>query len=401
MSDDKNNFFLNAYKKNLDKSQNKNQAPSGNKTGTKGETSRPGEAKKFVFKKLERDHGPGFEKSHEVKPQPVTLSKRKLSALFLILAGIEKAAGIVKSFQKEELYKVIYEIIKISGITPLEFLEVEKNFGKMGITDLTRHTGGKEYARKLLQAVFGLAEGSEVFIDIIANSDKEALSFIEALSLPQVNKILNDESDMIIAIILSMIAPEKAAKIITSFPADKRSGVIKKMSTKLEINSDALSLIIGKLKEKAKQIIGENTIEISGKERLLNILKKSDSEDSKELIDKIAEDDRDLADELRDNIFTFEDVIHIPRKDFESALVDYDDRDLAFILKGAPEAIKTIFFTCITKKRREILEKEIEYLGKVRKTDVAKERRRFIKYLTVLEEKGEIRLYPDKDIYVE
>lgn len=394
MSDDKSNFFLSAYKKNVGKSQKKNPPPP-----SQAEQKTAVDTKKYVFKKLERDQVQNIETKQE--PKPTLLSKRKLSALFLILVGIEKAAGIVSSFQKEELYKVIYEIIKISTITPMEYLEVEKNFGKLGILDLPSHTGGKEYARKLLQAVFGLAEGSEIFIDIIANSDKEALSFIETLSLTQVNKILSEESDMVIAIILSMIAPEKAAKIITSFPVDKRSGVIKKMSTKLEINSDALSVIIGKLKEKAKQVIGENTIEISGKERLLNILKKSDSEDSKELIEKIAEDDRDLADELRENIFTFEDVVHIPRKDFENALTNYDDKSIAFLLKGASDPIKTIFFTCISKKRREIIEKEIEFFGKVLKSDVARERRRFIKYLTGLEEKGEIRLFPDKDIYVE
>lgn len=395
MADDNSNFFLSAYKKNLDKSKKKSPPPS---TAGPGQKNNDG-TKKYVFKKLERDQVQNIKTDN--KPKPQLLSKRKLSALFLILAGIEKAAGIVSSFQKEELYKVIYEIIKIDSITPMEFLEVEKNFGKLSITDLTTHKGGKEYARKLLQAVFGLAEGSEIFIDIIANSDKEALSFIEALSLPQVNKILAEESDMVTAIILSMIAPEKAAKIITSFAAEKRSAVIKQMSARLEINSDALSIIIGKLKEKAKQIIGENTIEISGKDRLLNILKKSDSEDSKELIDKIAEDDQDLADELRENIFTFEDVVHIPRKDFENALTGCEDKNIAFVLKGASEAIKTIFFTCMSKKRREIIEKEIEFLGKVLKSDVAKERRRFIKYLTGLEEKGEIRLYPDKEIYVE
>ncbi|HOL56449.1 MAG TPA: FliG C-terminal domain-containing protein, partial [Spirochaetota bacterium] len=126
-----------------------------------------------------------------------------------------------------------------------------------------------------------------------------------------------------------------------------------------------------------------------------------DPEKSKSIIEELAKEDPSLATELEEKIFTFEDIIFIKNEDLEKVLKKYsDDKEIAFILKGASDDIKNKFLTCISKRRKDIIEKEIDYLGKVRKEEVLEKRKKFIEYLKEMEKNGEILLRPDKEIYI-
>jgi flagellar motor switch protein FliG len=60
----------------------------------------------------------------------------------------------------------------------------------------------------------------------------------------------------------------------------------------------------------------------------------------------------------------------------------------------------TCVSTCVSKRRKEIIAEEINILGMVKKSEVEEKRKEFLKYLRALEDRGEISLKPDKDIYV-
>lgn len=387
------NFFINAYQKN----RKQNSQP------------KVAEVKAPSFKKLVVDKS---EVKQRVKPKvkspaapsfSPTISKRRLSALFLTLSGVEKASGVIKAFTEDELFKIMDEILNIELISPYELEVVEKNFGSLGIAkeELERCRGGKEFARALLGEAFGLSKGSELFIELVNRAGDKKLAFIDELSSEQIGELLSEEPDYIKSMILSMIKPEKAAKVISKLPPAQAIPVIKQMSGKLEINSDAFLVVIDKLKERANGMLKRDSLKISGKSRLLEIIKSSSPDNSKALIETIELNDPHLAGELRESIFSFNDIVNIPRKEFEKILSMFKEKEIAFLLKGANEAIRTIFFTCVTKKRKNIIEEEIKYLGKVKKSDVDRRRKEFILQLLELEEKGEIILRPDNEIYVE
>ncbi|OHD07171.1 MAG: hypothetical protein A2086_02515 [Spirochaetes bacterium GWD1_27_9] len=391
MSD--NNFFLKTYKKNQNQEENKKE---DKKQPFIIEEEKPKIVKKVVFEKLEQK----LEKEEKEKKVLPPIPKKRLAALFLVLCGIEKSKEIIKNFNEEELIKTVSEILAIESISKEEIEQVEKNFGKISNID-GKAKGGKEFARNLLQKSFGISKGSEFFIKTIEEEKDKEFKFLQELSEEQLKDILKDESDLVAALIMGMLPPQKAAKIMSLLPKEMTVKVIKKMSGKFEINTEVMNIIIKKLKEKAKNIkTDENIIKIAGKNKLLEILKHSDPKSAELLLDELAHEDEELANEIKENIFTFNDVALLKKKDLEKALKNYNDKDLAFILKGAKEEIKTIFFTCITKRRKELIEEEIKVMGEVRKKDVDDKRRAFIDFLKEMEAKGEISLSPDTEIYV-
>ncbi|HOV14424.1 MAG TPA: FliG C-terminal domain-containing protein, partial [Spirochaetota bacterium] len=335
-----NNFFLNAYKKRSN-SNEKESLVNDNTNGIEKENQKT--VKKAVFEKLERIDTP---------PQETPIPKKRLAAIFLLLIGLDKAKDIIKSFSEEELIKIVSEIMNIESISDAEIKEVEKNFGKINEKS-SNHKGGKEFVRNLLQNSFGITKGSEFFVKVIEKGDDNSFDFLNEFGDDKIKEIIEDESDTIIALILGMLEPKKSANLLSILPKDKSINVIKKMSSKIEINTDVLNIIIKKIKERANEIKSndKDTVKISGKNKLIEILKNSTNSQSEIILSALEESEPELADELKENIFTFNDIINIPKKDFEKALKDYADKEIAFILKGAKDEIKTIFFTCITKRR--------------------------------------------------
>lgn len=385
------NFFLNKYK-NFSKENIKSYSVV-DKEGAKEDKSKTSQndPQKTTFEKL------------EVKELPSVISKKKLSAIFLIIIGIDEASEVIKHFNETELFTIINEIIATNNITEAELREVNNKFGNIRSASPENFRGGMEYARALLQKAFGLEEGSKLLVKSIEIENKEilSLSFMNRLPSKSIMDIIKEESDSVISIILGMMDSKKSAEIIKFFPTNRSINLVRLISKKAEITPQILKTIAFKLKDKVSSVLQEDKIKIKGKEKLVDILKNSSMESSSLIIKNLEIDDPHLAEELKDKIFTFNDVLKIPRKSLIIALKGYKDKDIAFFLKGAQEELKAIFLSCMTKKRSDIILEEIDYLGKVKKKDVDIKRKEFIKYLRQLEDLGKVIIKPDDEIYVE
>ncbi|MCK4796168.1 MAG: hypothetical protein KAT05_02235, partial [Spirochaetes bacterium] len=350
--------------------------------------------KKTIFEKIEVEEPKDFTSKH---------SKKHIASIFLILIGIENAARVIKHFKEVELISVMNEILKISTISKEEVLEVEKIFGKVNINDLSQCKGGRSYTRKLLQKTFDIDKGSKLFIKCLkAYSEKEdPLYFMNHLSAKAMFEIIADESDMVNSVILGLLDPKKAAEILRIFPRQRSINLIKRLSKRLEIRPQVLNTIIQKIQQKVSANIQDDGFKIHGKQKLVEILKHSQFEKSSLIISNLEKIAPKLADEIKEKIFTFNDIARIPRKSLAIALKKYDNKDIAFLLKGASDEMRAFFFRCVTKKRKNIIIEEIDYLGKVKKSDVDIKRKDFINYVKQLEEDGKIILSPDNEIYVE
>lgn len=374
-------------------------SPSGNIPAPKKE------AKKFVFKKIEEVIAE--EESRQKKQKPHydslgVLSKKKLAAMFLICADMRKSAEVISEFSLDELIKISEEILAIGYVTREDLEQVEKNFGSQNVKDIGSLKGGKEFLRTLLQNAFGIDKGSQIFMQILEKTDDKSFSFLHNVSTENILKLISDESSLVISFVLGRLPPNQAAGILKQLPKDQITQIIRYMSDKTEINSDVLDIIAKKMKEKTKQIISkdDNSIQIGGKNKLADILKHIDAENAEMLINDIGTNMPDLAQEIKDMIFTFSDIPSLKKTDLELALREWQNSDIALMLKSTPKELRASFFVCMSHRRAEEIVEQIKLLGEVKKTDVLEKQQAFVRYLRELEEAGRISLFPDNEEYV-
>jgi flagellar motor switch protein FliG len=99
---------------------------------------------------------------------------------------------------------------------------------------------------------------------------------------------------------------------------------------------------------------------------LVGVLAATDTRTEQAILDGIAESDPELASELRERMFTFEDVALLDDRSIQRLLREVDTRDLAIALRGASEEVRTRIYRNMSVRAGQALAEDIERLGPVR-----------------------------------
>ncbi len=97
-----------------------------------------------------------------------------------------------------------------------------------------------------------------------------------------------------------------------------------------------------------------------------------------------------LSDEIRANMFTFDDIVKLDDRSVQRVIRDINKQDLSLALKGAPDKMREVFFRNLSERARENLKDEIDILGPQLAKNVYAAQRRIVDIVRSLEEKEEI-----------
>jgi flagellar motor switch protein FliG len=131
---------------------------------------------------------------------------------------------------------------------------------------------------------------------------------------------------------------------------------------------------------------------IFGKEKIAKILSRMKTQDSKKILESISTKNIQLSDEIRELMFTFEDIVDFTTKDMELLHKKIDTNDLLLALKGASDQLKEKLFSGISDRKKAILTEEFELMGKVKRSDVEEARQHIMDIVRKMIEDGEVSL---------
>ncbi|MFO7997976.1 MAG: FliG C-terminal domain-containing protein, partial [Bacteroidales bacterium] len=129
---------------------------------------------------------------------------------------------------------------------------------------------------------------------------------------------------------------------------------------------------------------------------LAEILKHLSPSEGSRILDTLTEKYGDVAEQVRERLYSIEIVHDIPDRELEKILRKWGERELAVILKGVSEDVEERILAHLSTRMREFISYEREELGVMRRSEVDKELKEFIDYLRGLIESGEIVLQTDE-----
>ena len=97
-----------------------------------------------------------------------------------------------------------------------------------------------------------------------------------------------------------------------------------------------------------------------------------------------------MAQEVRDLMFVFEDIIILDDRSIQRLLREIDSKQLALALKGTKEEIKDKVYKNMSERARQMLKDDMEYLGPVRAKEVQEAQTAIVNAIRTLEATGEI-----------
>lgn len=319
-----------------------------------------------------------------------SLSGLQKAAIILILLGEELASKIVRELSEDTVQKLTKEIAMMKTVDPEVAKEVLKEFFTITIASEQLAKGGVEFAKKVLVDSLGPEKAKRVIAGLVKSMETQiGFEALKQVKPQQLAKIIQKEHPQTIALILAHLEPPKAAQCLQELPRDIQVEVVRRLSTLTDISPEVLRRLSIVLEEKL-QVVSTSSVEVGGVKTVAEILNRLSKVDTKEILDKLAQDDPELANSIRDKMFVFEDIARLDDTAIREILKRVDKRVLTVALKGASDEIKQKFFSNMSKRAVETLVEEMEYMGPVKLKDVEAAQREMVELVRRLEEEGVI-----------
>lgn len=322
------------------------------------------------------------------------------AAKFLLLVGPEQAAEVLKQFSSDDVEKIVKEIVSVRKVGKKESTGILNEFsnlknGSGGFRPPSPGetiTGGSEKAKEMLISAFGEEKGSEIFIKVLPFGGRKPFDFLDELKSEQILMVLKNEPPYVLSIVFSFLKPELSSKIIEGFPPGSRKEIMLRMARQGDVAPGIIEKMEAVFRDRIRtqgQIITE---EIDGRSVLAGILKHMDFQSEEKILSVLEKEDSELAGVIKENIYTIDLLSAMDDKDVQYLLRDFDNSEIAVIIKGKPEKIRAKILSNLSERRRALIEEESVFLGEMLRSDVDKSTKELIDYMMELEQKELIKI---------
>lgn len=223
-----------------------------------------------------------------------------------------------------------------------------------------------------------------------AEDKLEGLKAIEALSADEIYELIKDEHPQTVAIILIHLKTSIASDVLSQLDDDIKTDVSVRIGTLDKVNAEMVEEVNAVFKEILKNKKSSVANIGGGIDRLAEILNQTDEISSELILSEIEENDVEMAAQIKQKMFVFEDLVLVDDRGFQKLLRKVETVELAIALKAASEEVKDKVFRNMSERAGSMLQEEIDDLGPVRMKEVSDAQNAITNIIQEMEAKGEI-----------
>jgi flagellar motor switch protein FliG len=329
----------------------------------------------------------------------------KKLAIFFTSIPRERAVSIMRNFTVRNMEIIASEIRSLGQIPKQTQTDVFHEVAEKVASGIDVQ-GGDDVAKMILTDVVGEQKAKEI---LEKAKPKKPLPFstITHVSGQDLATILSNEQASTAALILGFFPPKKVGEVLAFFDQEFREEVVVRLAqnrnTDTEIVERIEEIFVGKVTSAVNPSDElEESRSLGGPEFIAEMFQGVDKELEEEMLSSIQEESEELANQIRDMMFTFEDVIKLSDPDIQKVLREVPMDKLVIALRGASPAIYEKFTNNLSKRAKENLKEEMDMMGKVKKSQIEGERKAIVGIIRALEAAGEIQATAggEEDVYV-
>jgi len=320
------------------------------------------------------------------------------AAILLILLGDDAATAIYRHLNEAELQQITEQIASLQSVPPERANQVLTEFHRLTITQDSIAAGGIEVASKMLTQAFG-ETAAKALLEQVAAAHEETAQLFESLQKTdpqQLVKFVESEHPQTIAMVLAHMGTRTASSLLVLLPEKLRGHVVKRLAEMQAFSPEMAQKISQVLHRKIVAIGDQVRRSYGGVKIAAELLNRIDPKVSKSILENVESEDAKLALNIRNSMFTFEDLLSVPETGIRDLLSSVDKKSLATALKGAPEDLKNHIFKTMSSRAVEMLKEDMEALGPVRAQTVVQAQQEIVQAARNLEAEGKLVLNNDQ-----
>lgn len=314
------------------------------------------------------------------------------AAILLLSLSEEDAAQILKHLEPKQVQKVGMAMASIEDLNQAKisavhrlFIEQIQNFSTIGFQS-------EDFIRRALTAALGEEKASNLIDQIILGGGAKGLDSLKWMDSKQVANIIRNEHPQIQTIVLSYLEPEQSAEILSQFPEKVRLDLTMRIANLEEVQPAALQELNEIMEKQFAGQGGAQAAKMGGLKAAADIMNYLDTNIEGQLMDSIREHDEEMAQQIQDLMFVFENLLEVDDRAIQAILREVQQDVLMKALKGADDNLKEKILKNMSKRAAEMLADDLEAMGPVRVSEVETAQKEILSTARRLADAGEIML---------
>jgi flagellar motor switch protein FliG len=320
----------------------------------------------------------------------VTTNAEK-AVLFLLSLDEQIAANVVRELGEVELRKLRAVASTMREVPAGALDDTFQDFLQRSASAIAVPRGGLPYLRKLSAGALGEQRAREIFEDGVTSP----LARLEGAPSDSVAALLQREPPQLVAAVLARMDPAHAARILGAMSPERQTTVVRHVSAMTEIPAKVLEDVALALANELPTSDASTLVSVDGVAKAAELLNAAGRDTSSAILASIEADDGALALDVRQAMFTFEDLRRIDPKSMRELLRELPSERLTVALKGASPELTEAVFAGLSARAAELIRDDLEVLGRVKKSEIEAARREVVEAALRLESEGRVDLGRD------
>lgn len=318
----------------------------------------------------------------------VTAGVRK-AAILLMSLDEDEAARILSMMPQRYVESVSIAIAQLETVSGQEQEQIISEFLSSRPSAMGPNSGGLDRAKSLVKKALGKDAGDTLSV---LQQTLEALpfGFLHKADPQNILTFLIDEHPQTIAMVLSNIPAGLAAGVLNGLPSNRQMSVIQRVAEMGQTSPEAIEEVEKALAMRMSLFMTQAYRNLGGVPAVAEMLNVSDRSTERTIMDGLSKDKPELVDEIRRLMFVFEDVIKLHDKDIQMLLKNIETNQWALALKSASGPLQEKILGNMSQRAADMLREEMEFLGKVRLSEVEAMQQKVVDVVRSLQDAGQM-----------
>ncbi len=330
-----------------------------------------------------------------VKYDGPNLKGAQKAAVLMLALGEEHSARLFAMMHEDEIKDISSAMAQLGAVRSdmvervcSEFMDTMGTSGNLvGSFESTEHLLMKALPRDRVTQIMEEIRGpaGRTMWDKLGNVSEDVLA-----------NYLKNEYPQTVAVVLSKVKPDHAARVLSLLPDSFAMEVVMRMLRMETVQKDVLDGVERTLRSEFMSNLARSTRR-DAHELMAEIFNNLDRQAETRFLTGLEERNREAAERIKSLMFTFDDLQRLSSQAIQTLLRAIEKDKLPVALKGASDKIKELFLTNLSERAAKMLREDMESLGPVKLRDVDEAQAGIVMLAKELAAQGQIEISTGKD----
>jgi len=321
----------------------------------------------------------------------LAMSGIRKSAILLVQLGREGAAKVMGRLPEQMVEDLTAEIVRLRDVSHEDATSVLTETRDTLVNADRAGRGGLELAKQLLAESLGTERAEEIMERLGATLAEMPFEGMRRADARQLTTFLSDEHPQTIALVLAHLSPQQSAIVLAGFPQSLQADVAHRIALMERASPEVIRLVERELDRRMSTVLGPQELSaVGGVAPLVAIINRADRSTERMILEGLETVSPDLAEQVRKQMFVFEDITQLDDKAIQLVLRNVESADLALALKGVSSLVREKIMRNLSTRAAENLAEEIDLLGPKKLSEVEDAQARIVTEIRALEQSGQI-----------